>query len=68
VQFQVWKMLTFDCGVCCAGFINPICAVAGVRRQRLALSIGPKWVSPEDRDKIQPPKRHVLSKRQEYGS
>jgi hypothetical protein len=27
-------------GLCCIGFINPIGIVAGVRRQRLDLSIG----------------------------
>jgi hypothetical protein len=34
------EMLTLIGGLCCVGFINPILVVAGVRRQRLALSIG----------------------------
>jgi hypothetical protein len=33
-------MLTLFGGLCCVGFMNPIGVVAGVRRQRLALSIG----------------------------
>jgi hypothetical protein len=34
-------MLTLTDGLCCVGYINPIGVVTGVRRQRLALSIGP---------------------------
>jgi hypothetical protein len=41
VEIQVKKILTLNYGVCCVGFINPIEAIAGVRRQLLALSIGP---------------------------
>jgi hypothetical protein len=36
----VWRF-KFHGGLCCVGFINPFGVVAGVRRQRLALSIGP---------------------------
>jgi hypothetical protein len=36
------KMLTLFDGLCCVGFIKPIGVVAGVRKQRLALSIRPR--------------------------
>jgi hypothetical protein len=35
------KMLTLFRGMCCVGFKIPIGVVAGVRRQRVALSTGP---------------------------
>jgi hypothetical protein len=38
-RLKVWKILTLVGGLCCVGFINPICVVAGVQRQ--ALFIGP---------------------------
>jgi hypothetical protein len=37
----VWKMLILVGGLCCVGFINSNGVVAGVQRQRVALSIGP---------------------------
>jgi hypothetical protein len=37
-RFKVWEMLTLLGGLCCVGFINRI-GVAGVWRQRLALSV-----------------------------
>jgi hypothetical protein len=41
VEIQSAKMLTLIGGLFCVGFINPIGVVAGIRRQRLALFIGP---------------------------
>jgi hypothetical protein len=41
VEIQGVNMLTLFDGLCCVGFLNPIGVVAGVRRQRLALSIAP---------------------------
>jgi hypothetical protein len=41
VEIQDVKMLILFGGLSCIGFINPIGVVAGVWRQRLALSIGP---------------------------
>jgi hypothetical protein len=57
VEIQGVEMLTPVVGFCCDGFINPIGVVAGVRRQRLALSIGPN----EDGDRIQSLKHCVLN-------
>jgi hypothetical protein len=36
------EMLTFFGGLCCGGFIDPVDVVAGVQRNRLSLSVGPK--------------------------
>jgi hypothetical protein len=38
---QAVEMLTLSGGLYCVGFINPIGIVAGVHRERLALSTGP---------------------------
>jgi hypothetical protein len=37
----VWEMLTFYVDLGCVGFITFIGIVAVIRRQRLALSVGP---------------------------
>jgi hypothetical protein len=64
----VWKMLILISGWCRAGFINRICVIADVRRQRLDLSIdGTAQIPPEDWDRIQSSKRCVLNKRQDDG-
>jgi hypothetical protein len=49
-------MSTLFGGLCCVGFIHPIDDVAGVRRQGLALLLGPS----EDGDRFQSPKRRVF--------
>jgi hypothetical protein len=41
VDIGEWKMLPLVVGLFFVGFINPVGVVAGDRRQRLALSIGP---------------------------
>jgi hypothetical protein len=41
VEFQDEKMLSPFGDLCYVGFINPIGAVAGVRRQTVAFSVGP---------------------------
>lgn len=57
-RFLACRMLTVLSGFCYIGFINPIGAVAGIRRQIVDLSIGPNRVaSSEDRVRIQSPKR-----------
>jgi hypothetical protein len=38
---QCVETLTLIGGLCCVGSVNPIGVLAGVRRQRLVLSIGP---------------------------
>jgi hypothetical protein len=42
---DVWKMSALAVGLCCVGFIKPNDDVAGVRRQRLVLSIGPNLIT-----------------------
>jgi hypothetical protein len=37
------EMLTLVVGLCCIGFVN-LTSIAGVRGQRLALSVGPNRV------------------------
>jgi hypothetical protein len=41
LRFKVWETISLVVGSCCVGFINSVGVVAGVWRQRLALSIGP---------------------------
>jgi hypothetical protein len=43
MEIQDMAVLTLAAGLCCVGFINPI-DVAGVRRQGIALSIGPNGI------------------------
>jgi hypothetical protein len=40
-EIQDVEMLTLIGNLCCVGFIDPTGVVNGVRRQRLALYIGP---------------------------
>jgi hypothetical protein len=49
-KFEAWRILTLVFGLCRVSFVNHIGFVAGVRTQKLALSIGVTWVvSLEDR-------------------
>jgi hypothetical protein len=57
VEIQIINNINSRRWFCCDGFINPIGVVAGVRRQRLALSIGPN----EDGYRIQSLKHCVLN-------
>jgi hypothetical protein len=41
VKIQELETLALIGGLCCVGFISLIDVDAGVRRQRLALSVGP---------------------------